>query len=231
MIFIEGIISLLFLVAALLELNYNSLRGTLFERLTVQFYVEDLAQWDWAIACVYLLIFTIFWFLIYYRSKWRAKLYLEYLTRIGVGALFIAASIFKIKDPELFSMLVAQYQFLPSFAVNLFSLLLPVLELIGGILLIVGPKTRWNAKIILFMLTLFIIALSQALIRDLGITCGCFDIEGAQDKKGAWVALIRDLLLVPPMLFLSLRTRQCWIWDPFTLNGSPRSGYVSKRRF
>src|SRR5574344_1695680 len=47
---------------------------------------------------------------------------LETLVRIGIGGMFIDASIFKIQDPFQFATLVAQYQFLPDFANNFFAL-------------------------------------------------------------------------------------------------------------
>ena len=47
---------------------------------------------------------------------------LETLLRLGLGGMFIAASIFKIQDPLAFATLVAQYQFLPEFINNFFAL-------------------------------------------------------------------------------------------------------------
>ena len=231
MIIIELLISFLLLVVSVIEINFITISETPLKFLSLQNYFPDFAQLDWVITLFGLLLSILFWFFAYKGSRWRAKLYLEYVSRFSIGGLFIAASIFKIKDPELFAMLVAQYQFLPSFIVNLFSLTLPILELIAGVLLIVGPKTSWNARIIMFMMIVFIIALIQALARDLGITCGCFDIEGANDKKGAWVALVRDLVMIPPLIFLMFRTRQCWIWDYKTMNGSPQSGFKSTKKY
>ena len=102
---------------------------------------------------------------------------------------------------------------LPLFAVNFFSLWLPVFELVIALGLIF---TKWNREfsfLTLVLFGMFIIALTQALIRNLGITCGCFDIEGAQDKAGAWTALLRDFALLPPLIWLYLKGKNSYIWQ------------------
>lgn len=128
---------------------------------------------------------------------------LETLLRLGLGGMFIAASLFKIHDPHGFAVLMAQYQFLPHDMVNFFALLMPSAEFLFGAAIIITPYTRENAFMILLMFLAFIIALSSAIYRDLGITCGCFAIEGAQDKSEAWTSLIRDLVLLGPTLWLT----------------------------
>lgn len=130
---------------------------------------------------------------------------LETLLRIGIGLFFISSSLFKIQDPKGFAVLVAQYQFLPDFINNLFSLIYPQFEFWFGLALIVTPFAKESALAIFWMFVSFIIALSWALALDLGITCGCFEIEGAQSKSETWTALIRDLILIGPTFWLTLR--------------------------
>lgn len=136
---------------------------------------------------------------------------IETLLRIGIGGMFIFASVFKIQDPKLFATLVAQYQFLPDFTNNLFSLIYPQFEFWFGLALIVTPFVRESALAIFAMFISFIIALSWALFLDLGITCGCFELEGAQSKSEAWTALIRDLILIGPTFWLTLRKNRSLI--------------------
>lgn len=136
---------------------------------------------------------------------------LETASRLGLGGMFIFASWFKIQNPQEFSMLVAQYQFLPSWSVNLFGLFMPQLELWTGLAMIF---TRWNREattLLLAMFLAFIVALAQAVYRDLGITCGCFEIEGAVDKKEAWISLVRDLVLLAPTVWLLSRPNRALI--------------------
>lgn len=130
---------------------------------------------------------------------------LEVLIRLGIGGMFIFASFFKIANPKGFAILIAQYQFLPENLVNLWALILPQFEFWFGLALIVTPYVKECVIVILGMFVSFMVALVWALALDLGITCGCFQIEGAQSKSEAWTALIRDLILLCPTAWLLTR--------------------------
>ncbi|MBP5351435.1 MAG: DoxX family membrane protein [Fibrobacterales bacterium] len=162
----------------------------------------------------YALAFAVWIPAFFARREWATR-YMNLACRVGLGLMFVFASLFKIQDPQLFARLVAQYLFLPQPLVNVWALWLPPVEFVVGILLIAGPKTRWNARLVLLMFVAFIVALAQAVIRDLGITCGCFELEGAMDKTEAWVSLVRDLILLVPTVWLSFFGRDLWIWDLF----------------
>jgi hypothetical protein len=140
---------------------------------------------------------------------------LETLFRVGIGGFFIASSLFKIESPKEFAVLMAQYQFFPAFGLeflnNLFALMYPQLEFWFGLALIFSPYTRESALVIFLMFISFIIALSWAIFHDLGITCGCFNIEGAQDKNETWTSLIRDLILLVPNFWLLCRKNKSLI--------------------
>ena len=136
---------------------------------------------------------------------------LETLFRVGIGGMFIFASLFKIQDPKQFAVLVAQYQFLPDFVNNFFALVYPQFEFWFGLALIVTPFTKECSLAIFGMFVSFIIALIWALALDLGITCGCFELEGAQSKSETWTALIRDLILIGPTFWLTLRPNKSLI--------------------
>jgi len=140
-------------------------------------------------------------------NKSLTEVILEVLIRIGIGGMFIFASIFKIADPKLFASLIAQYQFLPHNLVNLWALILPQFEFWFGFALIVTPYVKECTLVILALFACFIIALVWALALDLGITCGCFELEGAQSKSEAWTALIRDLILLWPTAWLLTRKK------------------------
>lgn len=138
-------------------------------------------------------------------NKSITKRLLEILIRLGIGGMFIFASIFKIADPKGFAVLIAQYQFLPYNLINPWALILPQFEFWFGLALIVTPFVKECTLVILGLFAAFIIALIWALALDLGITCGCFQIEGAQSKSEAWTALIRDSVLLLPTIWLLTR--------------------------
>ena len=124
--------------------------------------------------------------------------------RIGLSVMFLAAAWPKFSSPKGFAILVAQYQFLPHFIVNAFSLWLPAMEITVGLGILFTVWEKEFSALVDILLVMFIVALGQALVRDLGIACGCFDIEGAQDAGEAWFSLIRDVVLLLPVTWMVL---------------------------
>ncbi|MCL2102253.1 MAG: hypothetical protein FWH22_11140 [Fibromonadales bacterium] len=138
---------------------------------------------------------------------------LEVLARVGIGGMFIFASLDKIADPKSFAVLIAQYQFLPNNLINLWALILPQIEFWFGLALIVTPFVKECIWAILGMFAAFIIALVWALALGLSIVCGCFSVEiveGAQSTKEAWITLIRDIVLLWPTIWLLTRKNK-WL--------------------
>src|SRR5262249_14762783 len=118
----------------------------------------------------------------------------------------------KFGDPKSFALLVTQYQLLPSFAVNLFSIMLPAFEIVTGLALILTPFEKEASAALWLLLAMFVVALSQALARCLGIACCCFDIEGAADAGEPWFALLRDVVLLLPAAWMWFKAERRWLW-------------------
>ncbi len=111
-----------------------------------------------------------------------------------LGYIFIAASIHKIAHPADFALDVATYQILPLVLVNLMAIILPWLEIITGIMLVIGLRVRAASLLICGMMITFIIALGIALHTGLNISCGCF-ASGALEASDpiSWLTMLRDL--------------------------------------
>ncbi len=135
------------------------------------------------------------------------------LLRVGFAVMFLAAAYHKITDPGAFATMVAQYQFLPGWSVYPFSLWMPAMELVVAIGLLASRHVREFSFLTAVLWGMFIIALAQALARELGITCGCFDVAGVQSTGQAWFALLRDIVLVPPLAWLVLRSPNTYLWS------------------
>jgi uncharacterized membrane protein YphA (DoxX/SURF4 family) len=106
--------------------------------------------------------------------------------RIALGLVFVLASLDKIQNPEDFAANIANYRLMPYQMINLVAITLPWLEVMTGSFLVTGIWVRANAWIASTMLAAFSIAILQALIRNLDISCGCFSTNPADHRMTQW---------------------------------------------
>ena len=130
---------------------------------------------------------------------------LEFVCRLGLGALFIYSALSKISDPDNFAHSVMRYRVLPDFAIGLFSLTMPMLELLVGLAMLFTKWLRESALFVTGMMAMFIVALAQALARGLEISCGCFGVPSVGGREEILMALARDVVLIVPAVWLMFR--------------------------
>jgi uncharacterized membrane protein YphA (DoxX/SURF4 family) len=116
--------------------------------------------------------------------------------RWAVGVIFIYASMDKLLNPSAFAVAVSHYRILPGDLINLVAIALPWLELVCGILLIIGLFPRAGALLLSVLLLIFFSALSISVYRGIDISCGCFSVSTATDRIGI-STLLRDLSILP----------------------------------
>ena len=117
------------------------------------------------------------------------------ICRIFLGFLFIYASLEKILQPEEFAKKVGYYKALPFGLENLLAIVLPWTELIVGICLLAGLFVDGAALLSIIMMLVFILAISQAMLRGIDITCGCFKVSADSEKLGLHT-IIRDIIFL-----------------------------------
>jgi uncharacterized membrane protein YphA (DoxX/SURF4 family) len=122
--------------------------------------------------------------------------------RLVVGGTFIYASLDKLAHPEAFAQAIHNYRMVPYSLLHIMAHLLPVLEIVVGVLLVVGFWQRGAALLTAGMNLVFIAAIATALVRGLDISCGCFHTDGGH---GVGLSLlVRDVFLLamclPPLL-------------------------------
>jgi hypothetical protein len=82
---------------------------------------------------------------------------------------------------------------LPYTLINGVAILLPWLEFVAGALLVLGVWIRANTIIVWGLLFAFCIVISQALLRGLDISCGCFSTNPDAERMSLWT-LIWDVI-------------------------------------
>lgn len=125
--------------------------------------------------------------------------YFAIAVRVVLGALFMYASFDKMANPEAFANIIDNYHLLPYQLVNPLAIFLPWLEFITGLLLIIDKWVKGSLLIYSALLVIFIVALSQALIRGLDISCGCFSVNPSSTSE-VWLRIVADIV----MLFFSV---------------------------
>ncbi len=123
-----------------------------------------------------------------------------------MGGLFVYASLEKLFNQEAFSKAIFYYKFLPDILINIFAIVIPYIELFSGILLIIGIYKRGSSFLISFLLFIFIIALTQAYIKGLDISCGCFSLETVGQKSDILLRIFEDILLLAASVIIFIKS-------------------------
>ncbi len=141
-----------------------------------------------------------------FENKYNS--YISLILRIYIGAVFIYASVHKIIHPEIFATDIATYDILPLSLINLMAIILPYIEIVSGILIIIGPFQKEAALMISGMMVIFLIALIIALYKGINISCGCFASQSVEEDPISYKTVVRDsiwLLISLYVLFFDRR--------------------------
>ncbi len=123
--------------------------------------------------------------------------YILLFFRLAVGGVFIWAGLLKIFDPLDFAQNIANYRIF-SQTVSLFlALIIPWIEVICGLLLVLGIFRETASFMISGSLVVFLVLIIVTLIRGLDIECGCF---GNLSRRVDYKLFLTDVVL----LFFSL---------------------------
>ena len=128
--------------------------------------------------------------------------YLSFALRLYLGYFFIYASLSKIPYPAQFAEAIANYRLIPYMFLNLGAIILPWIELVTGLFLIIGFKSRSSALVIGLLLIMFDVMVLINMYWGAPITCGCYDTVG---EPIGWKKVLENAL----MLVFSVQIYYC----------------------
>ena len=142
--------------------------------------------------------------------RWLRHPAVYWVVSIGLGAVFIYASLDKIAHPLDFARIVYRYRLAgPSATLgvvpaNAFALILPWLEAIIGVLLVTGFWRREAAAITAALLVMFLVAVGYVMWQGIDVEhCGCFTV-GGEGRSAGWTLIASDLGLLAAALYVLL---------------------------
>jgi putative oxidoreductase len=148
---------------------------------------------------------------------WRSP-YLSVASRVILGVIFISFALSKIMRPAVFALNVVDYGMMPAWGVNLWALALSWAELVVGLFLILGIRTRAAATLIAAMNIIFIVGLVNAIFHHLPINCGCV---GEVGEPVNWWKVTKNT----GMLVMCI---QIFLYDRFLV--LDRGGFILRER-
>ncbi|MFQ6678018.1 MAG: MauE/DoxX family redox-associated membrane protein [Fidelibacterota bacterium] len=130
------------------------------------------------------------------------------LFRLILGVMFIYASLDKIAHPEEFAKQIGYYKALPFGLENTVAIILPWTELIIGLCFLIGIFVDGATLLSIIMMIVFILMISQAMLRGIDISCGCFKVSADGENIGL-NTIIRDIIfLVMSFVVLNRQERK-----------------------
>ena len=151
----------------------------------------------------------------------HADLVFVHAARAALAIVFVVAAWQKLRDLETFEAALANYALLPDWLLAPVARALPLLELGGGLALVVAPDRAAGALLVLALLVLVTAAVAINLLRgraDVG--CGCGGIE--DDQRLSWALVARNgVLMLLALVALFPPTTRDLVWlDYLTVAGA-----------
>jgi putative oxidoreductase len=109
-----------------------------------------------------------------------------------LAAVFAIAALPKLLDPGAFANDLLNYRVLPESLVGIVALFMPALELAIAVALLLPRLQRGAALLSTALMLCFAVAMAQARIRGIDLSCGCFG--AAFESKVSWLTVARSLL-------------------------------------
>jgi uncharacterized membrane protein YphA (DoxX/SURF4 family) len=159
-------------------------------------------------------------------TVWRRLTpWLGLLARLVLAAVFLIAGAGKVGDLAASGRAVNAYQLMPFEVAKAVGAALPFVEIVLGLLLLVGLATRVVAVLTAALLAVYIFGIASVWARGLSIDCGCFSKGGelapGQHPSYLW-DIVRDVALFAVAVFLAVYPRTRFAVDRWLLGENER---------
>jgi len=104
-------------------------------------------------------------------------LYVRSVLRVGVGLVFLAASLTKLHDLGAFRVALGGLELFPAHLAGSVAVVVVYVELIVGAFLLLGIYTRPTLAATCILVCMFIAAVGIPLLQGRQVQCGCFGSE------------------------------------------------------
>lgn len=121
--------------------------------------------------------------------------YFILVSRIIVGTMFLVVGIGKLTNPAgAFANEILNYKLVSEIIANFMAVTIPWIEVITGILLILGIRIKANSLIIGSLLIMFTSGVALAMAQGLSIDCGCY--SNIKAEPVGWRKIGENSLLI-----------------------------------
>jgi uncharacterized membrane protein YphA (DoxX/SURF4 family) len=125
--------------------------------------------------------------------------------QVLLGLLFLIAALAKIVDTASLAREVHNFRLVPFWSEHLVAMTLPWIELVAGLALVLGIRSRAGAWVVGALLVGFTFGIVMAMARGLDFQCGCFGTADA--TRVGWAKLVENLGMLALAVVGSLRPR------------------------
>jgi uncharacterized membrane protein YphA (DoxX/SURF4 family) len=137
------------------------------------------------------------------------------LLRLVLGGVILVAGALKVTNLGQSALAVRAYQLLPYDLAGYVGYALPIIEIVIGLLLVLGLFTRISALLGALLMLAFVIGIASAWARGLSIDCGCFGGGGTigAEQTAYPLELSRDVALLLAGAWLVRRPHTAYALD------------------
>jgi uncharacterized membrane protein YphA (DoxX/SURF4 family) len=127
----------------------------------------------------------------------------HWVCRLFLSGIFFYAGYTKLENPLQFAAALEAYQLFPLDSLPWLVKVVPWLEIVLGLLLIVGLLLRAVAALAGGLLLFFVVVMTITFLRGIEADCGCFGVG----ERISPFTLVRDVCFILPALFLIFQSK------------------------